>query len=253
VPSHTPHRLEARRAARRQRDRNLRRRQILAVLAAAGAVAAVGLVAAVVVIAVIGSTSSSDDGPLASPVPSAELGTGRRPPDVVIARAAEVPLRLPVDPDRISAVAYHPVSDTTLVAMEPGDGVSHVQSPRDGRSGPDTAAVDVGAPAGTAVYSPVDGVIAAVTDYRVSGEVEGYEVAIEPDVAAGQLVVRVSHLDPHDGKRPQVGDTVTAGQSIIGLVRDFSGVADQELSQFTSDSGNHVAIEVVRTGADLIP
>jgi hypothetical protein len=150
----------------------------------------------------------------------------------VIARAAEVPLRLPVDPDRITAVAYHPVSDTTLVAMEPGDGVSHVQSPRDGRSGPDTA---------------------AVTDYRVSGEVQGYEVAFEPDVAAGQLVVRVSHLDPHDGKRPQVGDTVTAGETIIGLVRDFSGVAEQELSQFTSDSGNHVAIEVVRTGADLLP
>ena len=105
----------------------------------------------------------------------------------------------------------------------------------------------------TAVYSPVDGVVAAVTDYRVSGNVEGFEVAIEPDNAARQLVVRVSHLDPHDGSPPQVGDAVTAGRTIIGQVRDFSGVAEQEISRFTSDSGNHVAMEVVRTGADLAP
>ena len=59
------------------------------------------------------------------------------------------------------------------------------------------------------------------------------------------------------GLKLAVKTSVVSGMTllsrILGLVRDFSGVADQELSQFTSDSGNHVAIEVVRTGTDLIP
>jgi len=225
---------------------------IARLLAIGGAIMVAGVIVFGIVTAV-SSGSGANDGPLASPVPSPDLGSGRRPPDLVMARADEVPLRLPVDPDRITAIAYHPVSDPSLVAMAPGDGVAHEISPRDGRSGPDTAGLDIGAPAGTAVYSPVDGVVAAVTDYRVSGSVEGFEVAIEPDNAARQMVVRISHLDPHDGSPPEVGDAVTAGQTIIGQVHDFSGVAEQELSRFTSDSGNHVAIEVVRTGADLAP
>ena len=36
-------------------------------------------------------------------------------------------------------------------------------------------------------------------------------------------------------------------------MRDFSGVAQQELSQFTADAGNHVDLELVRTEAALIP
>lgn len=219
-------------------------------VAAAAAVVLLGIVALVVV---LGTGSGSEDGPLADPVPSPDLGTGGRPPDIEIASAAEIPIQLPVDPERLTAIAFHPVSDPALVPMEPSGEVDYETSPRGDRSGPDTAAVDVGAPAGTAVYAPVDGTIAAVTDYVLSGKVEGYEVAIEPELAARQLVVRVTHLDPHDGSPPEVGSAVTAGQTIIGTVRDFSGVTEQEISQFTSDAGNHVAIEVIRTGTDLAP
>ena len=44
-----------------------------------------------------------------------------------------------------------------------------------------------------------------------------------------------------------------AGVTPLGRVRDFSNVAEQELSHFTSDSGNHVHMELIRTEAGLIP
>ena len=46
---------------------------------------------------------------------------------------------------------------------------------------------------------------------------------------------------------------VRAGQTPLGRVRDFSPVAQQEIAEFTNDSGNHVHMELVRTTADLIP
>jgi hypothetical protein len=46
---------------------------------------------------------------------------------------------------------------------------------------------------------------------------------------------------------------VRAGQTALGRVRDFSPVAQQEIAEFTNDSGNHVHMELVRTEADLIP
>jgi hypothetical protein len=45
-----------------------------------------------------------------------------------------------------------------------------------------------------------------------------------------------------------VGEAVAAGVTVVGRVRDFSGVAVQQLSRHTSDSGNHVDLELVRSG-----
>ena len=100
---------------------------------------------------------ASQAGPLASPVPSPDLGSGARPPDVVIARADGVEVHIPVDPQRVTATAFHAINDPSGVAMEASGALHIQQSGRDGRAGPDTAALDVGAPAGTAVYAPVDG------------------------------------------------------------------------------------------------
>ena len=63
-------------------------------------------------------------------------------------------------------------------------------------------------------------------------------------------MLRVTHLDePPDGVRPSVGTPVRAGVTELGRVRDFSAVAQQEISEFTADSGNHVHMELVRTEA----
>ena len=65
---------------------------------------------------------------------------------------------------------------------------------------------------------------------------------------------RPSSLDePVNAERPSVGTPVRAGTTPLGRVRDFSPVARQEISELTSDSGNHLHMELVRTEADLIP
>jgi hypothetical protein len=239
--------LADRRAARRRT--NLRRDR-RALVSAAIPVVIVAVLA--LVMGVMGG-DGSDEGPLASPVPSPELGEGARPPELVIARAEGVQVHIPVDPERVTAMAFHPIDDASGVDMEATGGVRIHQADRDGRAGPQTAGLDVGAPAGTTVYAPVDGVIAGVSDYTLFGKVEGYEVTITPSVAASGLILRVTHLDePANGRRPSVGTPVRAGVTVLGRIRDFSGVAQQEISQFTADSGNHVDLSLVRTEAALI-
>lgn len=246
MPPLTREQLAARRAARR---RPPLRRDRRALVSAAIPIAIVAVLA--LVLGVMGGTKS-DTGPLASPVPSPELGPGARPPELVIARAEGIDIHIPVDPSRVTAMAFHAIDDPAGVAMTGVSDVRIHQAPRRDRSGPDEAGLDVGAPAGTTVYAPVDGVIAAVSDYTLSGRIEGYEVTVTPAAAAAGLVMRVSHLDePPDGVRPSVGTPVRAGVTELGRVRDFSGVTQQEIAQYTADAGNHVDIELVRTPAGL--
>jgi murein DD-endopeptidase MepM/ murein hydrolase activator NlpD len=229
------------------------RRDRRALVAAAIPVAAVLILA--LILGLRGGSSTDSAEPLATPVPPASsAGSGGRPPDIVIARGEGVDIHLPIDPDRVTAAMFHPVNDPSGVAMQAAGPLHIHQAARGDRVGPETAGLDVGAPAGTAVYSPVDGVIESVADYVVSGRIEGYEVVIAPSVAASGLVLRLTHLDePPDGVRPDVGTPVRAGDTPLGEVRDLSGVAEQEIAQFTSDVGNHVHMELVRTEADLTP
>lgn len=248
MPPLTREQLAGRRAARRRRPL---RRDPRALVSAAIPVVVVAVLA--IVLGVMGGNATDGADPLASPVPSPDIGTGARPPELVIARAEGVDVHLPVDPERVTAMAFHPIDDPSGVALTAAGGVTIHQSDRHGRAGPETAGLDVGAPAGTTVYSPVDGVVAGVSDYVVSGRIEGYQVTITPAVAASGLVLRITHLnDRATGSRPSVGTPVRAGVTPLGTVQDFSHVADQELSRFTNDSGNHVDVELTRTEAALI-
>lgn len=206
-----------------------------------------------VVLGVMGGEGADAGERLASPVASPELGTGARPPELVIASSEGVRVHMPVDPDRVTAAAFHPIDEPSGVAMEAAGPLRIHQAPRRGRAGPETAGLSVGAPAGTTVYAPVDGVIAGVTNYTVFGKIEGYEVTITPATAASGLVLRMTHItDPATGSRPSVGTPVRAGITVVGRVHDFSEVAEQEISQFTADEGNHVDLELLRTEAALI-
>jgi hypothetical protein len=171
----------------------------------------------------------------------------------VIAKGAGVTLRLPVDRPRVTAIAFRAVDDPGAVALTPiGPMDSHV-APSDGMPGPDTASVDVGSVAGTPVYSPVSGVMASVTPYIVSGQEEGYEAVISPSGTSGVAVV-ITHLDaPEGADPPSVGSAVNAGSTVLGRIRDFSSVGPQQIARYTADAGNHVHIEVVRSGAGLSP
>lgn len=235
------------RAARR---RPPLRRDRRALISAAIPVAFVAVLA--LVMGVMGRNDQAATAPVASPVPSPDLGSGARPPELVIARADGVQVHIPVDPGRVTAMAFHPIDDPSGIAMSASAAVHIHQASRAGRAGPDTAGLDVGAPAGTTVYAPVDGVIQGVSDYTLFGRVEGYEVDIAPAVAAGGMVLRLTHLDePPNGVRPVVGTPVRAGVTELGRVRDFSAVARQEIAKFTADSGNHVELSLVRAEAAL--
>jgi len=246
----TRHELAARRATRRRRDR---RRRSLSFL-----IVGVPLLAGLLAVALL--TRSGNGAQIvdasrpapANPLPLAGLGTAPPPENVVLADAEGVELRLPISRDLVTAIAFHPADVTSAVRLDPRGSVNHEVAPRAGRSGPDTAALDVGAPAGTAVYSPVSGVVASVVDpYRVHGEDVGFEMAIAPATAAG-LLVRVTHLDaPPAFDRPRVGEAVTAGVTEIGRVADFSKVVEQEIARYTNDSGNHVHIEMIRAGGGI--
>lgn len=193
----------------------------------------------------VGAGGSTDE--TTAPAPAAAvLGPGARPPDVPIARAGQVELRLPVDAERLTAIAFHPVDDPRVIEMVPTGPLPTHDSPRNGRGGPARAVVDIGAPAGTLVYAPVDGIVTAVSDYVVRGQVIGRQYGIEPLTATG-IVVMVTHVEDHPGTpKPSVGQAVQAGRTPLGQIKDLSGVMEQEISRFTADAGNHVSIEVVR-------
>lgn len=227
------------------------RRDRRAIVSAAVPVVVVAVLA--LVLGAMGGGGTDGAGRLASPVASPELGTGAQPPELVIARAEGVQVHIPVDPDRVTAAAFHAIDDPSGVPLESTRALRIHQAPRDGRVGPETAGLSVGAPAGTTVYSPVDGTIASITDYTVFGRIEGYEITITPAAAASGLVLRMTHIsDPTGGPRPSVGEAVRAGVTVLGRVHDFSQVAEQELSQFTADDGNHVDLELLRTEAALL-
>jgi hypothetical protein len=63
-----------------------------------------------------------------------------------------------------------------------------------------------------------------------------------PDVA-----VSVTHVEPApDGIVLQVGSAVGAGRTVIGRVRDMSRVETPAIAKYTNDSGNHIAVELLR-------
>ena len=221
-----------------------RRRLLAALLLALGAIT--------LVLAVFVQTSVSDTGEGAVPIDPNNAG-----PDTVLAEAARVGISTPIRPASLSGLGYHPEGES-LAAMEPRGKnlsanafmglLSRGETPEEihyyvmdaaGREGPQTGALDVGAPTGTTVYAPVTG---AVTAIRPDPMVENANVVeIKPD-ANPNIRINVS-LVQSDGNAG-VNDHVTAGITELGTVADSAEVLDPQLSSYTSDSGNHVTISV---------
>jgi hypothetical protein len=110
-----------------------------------------------------------------------------------------------------------------------------------GGTGPATASLDVGAPPGTDVYSPVDGTIVGITPYVLAGKRYGARIDLQPS-SNPSVVVSLTHLRPDPSLT--VGSSVAATTSKLGTIVDFTAVERQALARFTQDAGNHVAIEV---------
>ena len=240
----------AARARSRRRRSQLRVRRI-AVLLFLGALATVTLLLTAF------GTDTKAPLPLAPAVPS--LGPAGRPPQQPLATVGNLNIRLPIAADSVTAIGFHGSATGALtlqplgqqanegllarlwhrIAGTPKHGPAWFQL--GGQAGPGTGVLDVGAVPGTDVYSPVDGTIAAITDYIVNGKRHGARIDIRP-TSAPSVVLSLTHLDPDPSLA--VGSSVLAGTSKIGAVADISTVERQALASHTNDAGDNVAIEV---------
>ena len=237
--AHAPPHQGAARRRRSTRRRPALRRDRRALISAAIPVVRVAVLA--LVLGVMGGGASDAAGPLASPVPSPELGSGARPPELVIARAEGVQVHIPVDPERVTAMAFHPIDDASGVELEATGGVRIHQAPREGRTGPATAGLDVGAPAGTTVYAPVDGVIASVSDYTCSARsrVRGHDHALH----RGERPGAPRHPPRRAARRRRVrawARRCGRGSRSSAASATSPGWPSRRSRSFTADAGNHV-------------
>ena len=247
----------------RERERRSRRARV----ARRWKIAAVLVGTAVLVTVLLAAFSSPSPSFQASlPEDPALLETGR-PVPTTIAVLDTLPIRLPVAQQSVTALAYHG-SNVFSLPLEPvgsqvneglfsriihrvtgsdASGVTYYQL--SGGSGSQTGALDIGAPAGTAVYAPVDGTVVSIRDVVLDGKLYGHRIDVVPNDAPS-VVVSITRLraDP----ALTVGSPVTAATSKIGVVLDLSRAEEQALARVTHDPGNHVTIEV-HPAANLSP
>jgi hypothetical protein len=242
-------RLNGRRRVERQRARTARRARRVALLVVLSAVFLVAL----------GLTAfSSRTVPTSVVIPRTPLANvaQTRPTTEIVALHGSLSLQLPISQSRVTAIGYHSAGDGAL-ALDPighqaNEGI--VQRVVHGifgggggspswyqLTGGGTSAIDVGAPIGSDVYSPVDGTVVAIRPFVVEGKSHGSEIDIQPQTAPS-LVVAVTQLvaDP----ALTVGTSVVSGATKLGRVADLAAVEQQALARYTNDAGNHVTVEV---------
>jgi len=213
------------------------------------ALVTIGLSAAVVAVVVValfwatGGASSST--PAGTTTPASAVPVTAPPQHQFLAQAPLVSIALPINANAVTAIVFRSIPDPAAIELTPIGPLHRYDEGASGSALPDLE-LDVGAPAGTVVYSPVDGQIIGVYDNIVEGQVQGYRVIIAPQGAPG-VALSISHLVAHPGSpSPEVGQAVISGVTPLGQVIDLSGIETQNLSQFSGDAGNHVAIELQR-------
>ena len=206
------------------------------------------------------------DQPLTGEQGTVLAADGRPSTEVLATTAANVQLYLPITQARVTAVVYHSVSGAAAVPLIPvghqldaglwtkignllsgtgsQNGVGYYVNSSGG--GDATGSVDIGAVTGTSVYAPVSGRVVGIQPYVLNGARYGVQIQIQP-TSAPAYVVTVTNLDAVPALA--VGTQVTAADTLIGHVIDLSRVMSQVMSQYTSDAGNHVHLQVGRTPA----
>jgi murein DD-endopeptidase MepM/ murein hydrolase activator NlpD len=194
-----------------------------------------------------------------APAPAQRLLPVGSPQPLVIAKLGDLRLQLPIASSRVTAIGYHGAGDGAL-ALEPVGrqanegllarlghklfgGSSHgpIWYQIGGGQGPHTSGLDVGARAGTLIYTPVDGRVVGLTPYVIDGREYGERIDIQP-ARAPSVVVSLTHVAALDSL--SVGSTVTSSQTPLATLIDLTGVERQSLANYTNDAGNHVAIEI---------
>lgn len=186
------------------------------------------------------------------------MATRRTPSQVSLAGTGNLQLMLPVFEREVTAVGYHPVADEGVLVLTPrgsqanssfiSQGLGGVISGSEGpeyyvmseSQGPPFQGIDVGAPAGTFVYAPVDGTVAGIRSYSIAGRCADVELIIKPR-SDSRLLVILTHMDRLE---VTLGQPVRASETRLGAVRALDGCIDQDLSNYTYDHGNHLHMQV---------
>jgi hypothetical protein len=240
------------RADRRRAQARARRIAVAAVIAALAA-------ATLALTAFDGESSPAVSRPAPLPVTSA-------PPDQqILATVGNLRVESPVAQGGVTAIGFHGSADGALVLKPVGPQRNEGLLARlwrritgawksglawDQLSGGPLRTLDVGAVAGTDVYSPADGTIVAIRDQVVSGTVVGSEIEIRP-ASAPSLVVSIQNIRPDPAL--SVGANVAAGSSKLGTVTNISRHERQALERYAAEGGNNVAIQVYPSATLGVP
>ncbi len=207
------------------------------------------------------AADSSAGAPIPGPLPV----TSAPPEPQVLATVGNLRVQSPVAQGGVTAVGFHGSDEGALVLQPVGPQANEgllarlwrqiTGSSRRGlawyqlESGA-LRTIDVGAVAGTDVYSPVDGTVIAIRDHLVSGRTVGAEIELRP-TAAPSLVLALQNVRPDTALT--VGANVAAGSSKLGRVADISRFEEQALARFAADGGNNVSIEVYPSATLGVP
>ncbi|HEU5244188.1 MAG TPA: hypothetical protein VFU33_07300 [Gaiellaceae bacterium] len=247
MPSSRPTR---RRRVERRQARAARRARLVALLVVLAAV----FLVAIALTAFAGRTTA----PMSAIVPKQSQATvaQSQPATEIVAQRGQVHLQLPISQSRLTAIGYHSTGDGALslqpVGHQANEGlvqrVVHGIFGGGGGSptwyqlaGGGTSALDVGAPIGSDVYSPVDGTVVAVRPFVIEGKTHGSEIDIQPQNAPS-VIVAVTQLVADSALT--VGTPVVSGATKLGRVANLASVEHQALARYTNDAGNHVTIEL---------
>lgn len=227
------------------------------------AVAVVVGVLAVVTLALTAFDNQDSAPAVSRPAP---LPVTSAPPEPqILATVGNLRVQSPVAQGGVTAIGFHESEDGALVLKPVGPQVNEgliarlwrriTGATRSGLawyqlSGGALRTLDVGAVAGTDVYSPVDGTVVAIRDQIVSGRRVGAEIELRPSLAPS-LVVSIQNVRPDPVL--SVGANVAAGSSKLGTVTDISRFETQALERYATDGGNNVAIEVFPSATLGVP
>jgi hypothetical protein len=227
------------------------------------AVATVVGVLAVVTLALTAFDNQDSAPAVSRPAP---LPVTSAPPEPqILATVGNLRVQSPVAQGGVTAIGFHESEDGALVLKPVGPQVNEgliarlwrriTGATRSGLawyqlSGGALRTLDVGAVAGTDVYSPVDGTVVAIRDQIVSGRRVGAEIELRPSLAPS-LVVSIQNVRPDPVL--SVGANVAAGSSKLGTVTDISRFETQALERYATDGGNNVAIEVFPSATLGVP
>lgn len=191
-----------------------------------------------------------------APVPAPLPVTSVPPEPQVLATVGNLRVHSPIAQGGVTAVGFHGSDEGALVLHPVGPQANEglvtrlwrriTGSSRRGLAwyqleGGELRTLDVGAVAGTDVYSPVDGTVVAIRDQTVSGKVVGAEIELRP-TSAPSLVVLIQNVRPD--RALTVGANVAVGSSKLGRVTDIRRSEQQALAEFAADGGNNVSIQV---------